>query len=456
MLRRTVYDREILLLAVPAFGALIAEPLYVVTDTAIVGRLGTPELAGLAIASAILLSAHAALIFLAYGTTGLVGRLVGAGAPQRAAEQGIAGMWLSVGFGIAVSLGMWAGSGWLVGLFDPTPEVADLALTYLRISLIGFTALLAAMAATGYLRGAQDTITPLIVAVASAIANLLIELVLVFELDMGIAGSAWSTVIAQWAAAIAFAFAVRRRTRAVGASLRLVAAAARRYARVGLPMFPPPSALPGSFVLGGVGLQMFARTSALRGSFVLAAVFASRIGTTEVASHQIGAEIWALLALALDAVAIAGQAMVAKELGAGRPGVARAASVRMIGMSLQLSFVFGLVLVVLRGPLASIFSTDPDVVSLGGFILLFVAAMQPVNAAAFAFDGIFIGASDLGFLAWAMVGAAAGFAIVGWTVRLLDLGIGWLWAALIVFMCFRVAPQWIRFRGDAWLRTGEG
>ena len=125
-------------------------------------------------------------------------------------------------------------------------------------------------------------------------------------------------------------------------------------------------------------------------------------------------------------------------------------------MSLQLSFVFGLVLVVLRGPLASIFSTDPDVVSLGGFILLFVAAMQPVNAAAFAFDGIFIGAGDLGFLARAMIGAAAGFAIVGGTVRLLDFGIGWLWAALIAFMCFRVAPQWIRFRGDAWLRTGEG
>ena len=435
MFRRTVYDREILLLAVPAFGALIAEPLYVVTDTAIVGRLGTPELAGLAIAAAILLSAHAALIFLAYGTTGLVGRLVGAGSPQRAAEQGIAGMWLSVGLGVAVSLGMWAGSGWLVGLFGPTPEVAELALTYLRISLIGFTALLAAMAATGYLRGTQDTVTPLYVAVGSAAANLVIELVLVFELDMGIAGSAWSTVIAQWGAAAVFAVAVRRSARAAGASLRLVAAAARRYARV--------------------GLQMFVRTASLRGSFVLAAVLASRIGTVEIAAHQIGAEIWALLALALDAVAIAGQAMVAKELGASRPDVARAASVRMIGMSLQLSVVFGVALVLLRTPLAGIFSTDPDVVSLGGFILLFVAAMQPVNAAAFAFDGIFIGAGDLGFLARAMFGAAVCFAVVGGAVRWAGLGIGWLWAALIVFMCLRVAPQWIRFRGKAWLRTGE-
>ena len=435
MFRRTIYDREILLLAVPAFGALIAEPLYVLTDTAIVGRLGTPELAGLAIASAILLSAHAALIFLAYGTTGLVGRLIGAGSPQRAAEQGIAGMWLSVGLGIAVSLGMWAASDWLVGLFDPSPDVADLALTYLRISLIGFTALLAAMAATGYLRGAQDTMTPLVIAVGSAVANLLIELVLVFELDMGIAGSAWSTVIAQWGAAIVFAVAVRRRVRAAGASLRLVAAAARRYARV--------------------GLQMFIRTSSLRGSFVLAAVFASRIGTTEVASHEIGVQVWSFFSLALDAVAIAGQAMVAKELGAGRPDVARAASVRMIGMSIQLSAVFGLALVILREPLASVFSNDPAVVSLSGFILLFVALAQPVNAAAFAFDGIFIGAGDLGFLAWAMAGAAAGFAIVGGTVRILDLGIGWLWAALTLFMFFRAAPQWIRFRGDAWLRTGD-
>ena len=435
MFRRTVYDREILLLAVPAFGALIAEPLYVLTDRAIVGRLGTPELAGLAIASAILLSAHAILIFLAYGTTGLVGRLVGAGSLRRAAEQGIAGMWLSIGLGVVFSLGMWAGSGYLVGVFDPTPEVADHALTYLRISLIGFTALLAGMAATGYLRGTQDTVTPLVIAVASAAGNLLIELVLVFELDMGIAGAAWSTVIAQWGAAVAFAVAVHRHVRAVGARLRLVAAAAWRYARV--------------------GAQMFVRTASLRGAFVLAAVFAARIGTTEVASHEIGVQIWSFFSLALDAVAIAGQAMVAKELGASRPDVARAASVRMIGMSIQLSAVFGLALVLLRGPLASIFSNDPEVVALSGFILLFVAVAQPVNAAAFAFDGIFIGAGDLGFLARAMAGAAVGFAIVGGAVRILDLGIGWLWTALTLFMFFRAAPQWIRFRGDAWLRTGE-
>ncbi|WP_419945547.1 MATE family efflux transporter [Candidatus Poriferisodalis sp.] len=435
MFRRTIYDREILLLAVPAFGALIAEPLYVLTDRAIVGRLGTPELAGLAIASAILLSAHAILIFLAYGTTGLVGRLVGAGSTRRAAEQGIAGVWLSVGLGIVVSLAMWVGSDWLVSLFDPEPEVAELALTYLRISLGGFTALLMGMAATGYLRGAQDTVTPLVIVVVSAAANVGIELLLVFELDMGIAGAAWSTVIAQWGAAIAFAVAVARRARAAGATLRLVTAAARRYARV--------------------GAQMFVRTASLRVSFVLTTVFASHIGTTEVASHEIGLQVWSFFSLALDAVAIAGQAMVAKELGASRPEVARAASVRMIGMSIQLSVVFGAAVVVLRAPIAAIFSADPDVVSLAGFLLLFVAFSQPVNAAAFAFDGIFIGAGDLGFLAWAMAGAAVGFSVVGGAVRLADLGIGWVWSALVLFMCFRVAPQWVRFRGDAWLRTGE-
>ncbi|WP_419840846.1 MATE family efflux transporter [Candidatus Poriferisodalis sp.] len=436
MFRRTAYDREILTLAVPAFGALIAEPLYVVTDTAIVGRLGTPQLAGLAIASAILLSAHAALIFLAYGTTGLVGRLIGAGSPRQAVEQGVAGVWMAVGLGVVISLGMWMGSARLVSLFDPTAQVAEFALTYLRISLIGFTALLAAMAATGYLRGAQDTVTPLVVAVGSAVANLLIELVLVFELDMGIAGSAWSTVIAQWGAAIVFVVVVRRHGRAAGATLRLVAAAARRYARV--------------------GLQMFVRTASLRGSLVLAAMLAARIGTTELAAHQITAEIWSLASLALDAVAIAGQAIVAKELGANRPDVARAASVRMIGMTIQLSLVFAVALLLARTHIAGIFSTDPAVVSLGGFLLLFVAVSQPINAVAFAFDGIFIGAGDLAFLAWAMVGAAAGFAVLGTAVRLADLGIGWLWLALIAFMCFRVAPQWLRFGGQAWLRTGIG
>ena len=197
MFRRGPYDRPILMLAAPTFGALVAEPVYVLTDTAIVGHLGTDQLAGLAVAAAVLLSAHALLLFLAYGTTSLVGRLMGSGDHRAAARQGVQALWLALVLGAlaSVALGVWSGP--LVDIFQPTAAVRDHALTYLRISLVGFTGLLVTLAGTGYLRGLHNTTTPLKVALISAVANLVLELVLVFGLDTGIAGSAWSTAISQ-------------------------------------------------------------------------------------------------------------------------------------------------------------------------------------------------------------------------------------------------------------------
>ncbi|HCB37630.1 MAG TPA: MATE family efflux transporter [Acidimicrobiaceae bacterium] len=434
MFRPSPYDRAILTLAVPALGALVSEPLYVLTDTAIVGRLGTDQLAGLALAAAVLVSLHAVFIFLAYGTTGIVGRLLGSGGETQAAAQGVQALWLALVLGSAVAVVVAVFAPTLLGLFGAEPAVESFGVTYLRISLVGLPAQFVVLAGNGFLRGMQNTVTPLALAVGAAVVNLVVELWMVFGLDMGIAGSAWSTVVAQLGAAAVYCVVVGRAARARGASLLPRVAGLARYARV--------------------GLLLLVRTSALRGAFLLAVFVAAGMGTVEVAAHQIALEVWGFMALSLDAVAIAGQALVARALGAGDTATARAAGRRMVGLSIQVGVVLGAAVAASAVGLATLFSNDVAVTSLTTFLLFAAAAMQPLNAVAFALDGVLIGAGDLAFLAKAMVGAFVVFAVCAVAVAVAGLGLGWLWVAIAVFMAARAAPLARRFSVGDWLRTG--
>jgi putative MATE family efflux protein len=216
---RSPFDRDIARLAIPAVGALAAEPLYILTDTAIVGRIGTPELGGLAVAATLVLTGYSVFVFLAYGTTGTVARLLGAGQAARAAAQGVQALWLAAAS--ASSSRSWDWPSPAAGRrHGAAPEVRPHALTYLRISMVGVPSLMLVLAGTGYLRGLQDTRTPLVVAVTSALANRVLELVLVFGLDTGLAGSAWSTVVAQTGAAVVYVSIVGRHVRAAGVAVR--------------------------------------------------------------------------------------------------------------------------------------------------------------------------------------------------------------------------------------------
>jgi putative MATE family efflux protein len=291
-------DREIARLAVPALGALVAEPLYVLADTAVVGRIGTVELAGLSVASSALLTGYAIFIFLAYATTSRVARLLGAGRPDAAAREAVQSLWLAALLGVAAAVALVPLSGPLLGVLGAEGPVRDAAATYLRISLLGVPAQLLVFAGTGYLRGVQDTRTPLAVAVAGAVANLLLELWWVQGLGYGIGASALSTVVAQVGSAAVFTTLVLRTT-----------------GRLGTSAAPDPAAIR---VLAREGGDLVVRTVALRGALLLATAVATRIGTVEVAAHEIAFALWMLLALALDALAIAGQAVVGLHLGAGR------------------------------------------------------------------------------------------------------------------------------------------
>lgn len=414
--------------------ALLAEPAYLLADTAVVGHLGTAPLGGLAVASAILLTATSLCVFLAYGTTASVGRLLGAGHDRAAAEEGAQGIWLGALVGVVLAVGLGVTARPLVAAIGARGDVADQAVIYLRVSLVGLPFLLATLAGTGYLRGLQDTRTPLLVAVTTATINLALELVLVVGFDRGIGASALSTVVAQLVGAVWFGAVVARRARALGASL--------------MPRWRDQARLV------RVGADLALRTAALRGSLLVLAAVATRIGTEEVAAHQIAFEVWSFLAMGLDALAIAGQALIGRTLGAGDGAGAQAVSRRLLVLGLWGGVGTGLVVLAGSRWVPAAFTSDAEVRELVTFLLLWVAVLQPVAAVAFVLDGVLIGAGDQRFLAWAMAGAAVVFAVVVAPVLPLGLGVGWLWAAFAALMVTRGAALLLRWRGDAWLVMG--
>ncbi len=434
-------DREILRLALPSLGALIAEPLYVLADTAVVGRLGTEQLGGLAIASSLLLIGHAVFIFLAYGTTSAVARLLGAGEGRRAAHQAVQSVWLALSIGAVFSLVILALSGPLVGLMGAGGAIRTNALIYLRFSLLGVPAMLVSLAGVGYLRGLQDTRRPLQVAVGTALFNLVAEIILIHGFGFGIGASALTTVAAQVISAVIYIGWIRK---AVGEH------------RVGLR--PERSAM---FRLAGDGVDLFIRTAALRGGLTVTLAVASRIGPDDLAAHEIAFEIWMVMVLALDAVAIAAQALVGRALGAGDADGARAIGRRAITWGAVAGVALGGTALVFSPLLPSIFSNDPAVTGLASFLLIHVALSQPIGGVVFALDGVLIGAGDLRYLAFAMVAATVGLTGFGLLVLVTDAGIGWLWAGLEIWLVLRMVTLLIRFRGTGWQvlgssRQGEG
>ena len=439
--RRSV-DREILRLALPAFLALVAEPLFLLSDAAIVGHLGTAELAGLGIAGAVVQTAVGLCVFLAYGTTASVARRVGAGDLRGALEQGVDGVWLAVLIGAVVTALGVAASGWLVGLFGAGAEVADLATTYLRLAFLGVVPLLVMLAGTGILRGLQDTRTPLVVAVAGNLANIGLNLGLVYGAGLGLAGSALGSDLAQAGSAVALAAVVVRAARRAGASLRPDLSGVRRAARS--------------------GLALVVRTLTLRASLLVMTYAAATLGATSVATHQLAITLWGFLAFALDAVAIAAQALVGRTLGAGSTAATLEVTGRMVRWGLVSGVATGLALAAGAPLLGRLFTEDQQVRDMLWPVLLVAAVFQPVAGVVFVLDGVLIGAGDGRYLAWGGVVVLAVFAplagvAVGVAPHDADPGttLVLLWLAFgLGFLGSRAVVLLHRARGRAWMVTG--
>ncbi|MGW0987842.1 MATE family efflux transporter [Streptomyces sp. NPDC002486] len=431
---RRQHDREIIALAVPAFGALVAEPLFLMADTAIVGHLGTAQLAGLGVASALLMTAVSVFVFLAYATTAAVARRVGAGDLQAAIRQGMDGIWLALLLGAAVVAVALPTAPHLVDLFGASDAVTPYAITYLRISVLGIPAMLVVLAATGVLRGLQDTRTPLYVAIAGFVANGALNAGLVYGADLGIAGSAWGTVIAQCGMAAVYLVVVLRGARKHGASLRPDAAGIRASAQAGVPLL--------------------VRTLSLRAILMIATAVAARLGDADIAAHQIILSLWSLLAFALDAIAIAGQAIIGRYLGAGDAQGARDACRRMVEWGIAVGVVLGALVILTRPAFLPLFTSDPAVKDVALPALIIVALSQPISGIVFVLDGVLMGAGDGPYLAWAMLLTLAVFTPAALLVPVLGGGLTALWVTMTLMMTVRMLTLWLRTRSGRWIVTG--
>ncbi len=424
-------DRRIVALAVPALGTLAVEPLYLLVDTAIVGRLGTVPLAGLAVASTVLTTLITVCNFLAYGTTARVAFLWGRGDHRGGATVAAQGLWLAAAIGVLLVVAVGLGGRWLARLVGGEGAVLEVATTYLRISALGIPLVLVALVGNGYLRGVSDTRTPLLVVVVANVVNLVLEVVLVYGFGLGVAGSAWGTVVAQLLAATWFLVLV-----------------GRRVASEGVAVSPVRSEIVRLLV---AGRHLLMRTAALLGTLALATSTAARVGAATLAGHQIALQVHTFLALVLDSLAIPGQILVATALGAGEVDEARGVSRRLVRLGVVIGASVGLGVVVTSWALPHAFSGDPAVVDRATPALVLVGLAQVPAAIAFVLDGVLIGSSDFRFLKWNMLAGLVVFlpfalAVLRWH----RLGIAGIWTGIVVWMLFRAAVNGARFRGHVW------
>ncbi|WP_025134631.1 MATE family efflux transporter [Leucobacter sp. PH1c] len=436
---RRQIDRRIAGLAVPALGALVAEPLFLLVDSALVGHLGMSALAGLAVASAILQTAVGLMVFLAYSTTPLVARRRGAGDLRGAVQAGIDGLWLALGIGAVVGALMWLVSGSLVGAFGVDAAAAEQARIFLSVSCFGIPAMLVVFAASGLLRGLQDTRTPLVVATIGFAVNALLNWWFIYGLGFGIAGSAWGTVLAQWGMVLVYLAVIVRHARRAGAGF-----------------LPRRDGLSNA---GRTGGWLFIRTIGLRAALLATVFAATSHGTAATAGYQIVFTIFSTAAFALDALAIAAQALVGDALGARNAARARLITRRTVFWGVACGAAIGLILALASPVLGRVFTSDAAVLEILPPALLVLGISLPLGGLVFVLDGILMGAGDARYLAWTSMVNLAAYLPVLWaltvavpsgTPALIALTAGFT----IVFMLARAITLGLRARSDRWVRLG--
>ena len=410
--------------------ALAADPLLSLVDTALVGRLGSTELAALGVDTAVFTTVFFGFNFLTYGTTAAVARRIGAGDREGAGRYAVQALWLAVGLGVAATLVLLTAGPAIVAVMGARGAVADAALIYLRVRALAAVPLLVLQVGHGAFRGLHDTRTPLAISVAVNIINGVVSWALIYPVGLGIAGAAAGTVIAEACAAIAFLVLGRRRF--AGVSLRIERTAMGEIIRV--------------------SRDLFLRTASLLTGLLITTAIATRMGTVTVAAHQIARELWTLLALVLDGFAIAAQAMIATALGAGRPSEAIAVSRRLVGWGVVSGSGIGVAYLALARVLPGVFTSDAQVLDAVSSVWIIVALLQPIGGIVFVLDGVLMGAEDYRFLFASTAGAAL---LVLVPLGLVAIAMGWgiqgVWVGMSGLMAARLVLMVLRWRTGRWV-----
>ncbi|MFF2082223.1 MATE family efflux transporter [Nocardia sp. NPDC058176] len=427
--------RRILGIALPTLGVLVAEPLYLLFDMAVVGRLGALALAGLAVGGVIVGTVSTQLTFLSYGTTARAARRHGAGDRAGAVEEGIQASWVGVAIGLLIVAVVQLFAGPLCSAIAGGGEIADEALGWVRIALFGVPLILLSMAGNGWMRGVQDVRRPLLFVIAGLALSAVLCPVLVYGLlgapRLELAGSAVANVVGQSVTGVLFVYALLRER----VSLR-----------------PRPTVMRAQLVLGR---DLIVRSLSFQVCFVSAAAVAARFGAASVAAHQIVLQLWNFLALTLDSLAIAAQTLVGAALGAGNARGAKGIARRVTGWSEIFALVLAGLFAAGVGVIPLLFTDDPQVLDRAHVIWWFFVAMIPVAGAVFALDGVLLGAGDAAFLRTAtLVAALLGFLPLIWLSLVFDWGVAGIWSGLVAFMLLRLVAVVARARSGRWARVG--
>ncbi|WP_246843487.1 MATE family efflux transporter [Allokutzneria sp. NRRL B-24872] len=423
--------RRVLGLALPALGVLAAEPLYLLVDTAVVGHLGAVPLAALAIGGIVLAQVSTQLTFLSYGTTARAARLHGAGRRSEAVAEGVQATWLAVVVGLVLVLaGQLLASPIAHALAGPG-AVADAAVGWLRIALLGAPLVLITMAGNGWMRGVQDTGRPLRYVLAGNGISAVLCPALVYWADWGLAGSAVANVVAQ----------------AISAALFIRALVVER-----VPLRPIPHLMRAQL---GLGRDLILRSLAFQACFVSAAAVAARTSAEAAAAHQVVLQLWTFLALVLDSLAIAAQSLVGAALGSSDSVRAKALARQITVYGLWFGVVLGVLFAALATVLPPVFSPDAAVLAQVPHAWWFFVALQPIAGVVFALDGVLLGAGDAAYLRTAtLVSAVIGFLPLVWLSLAMGWGLAGVWTALSTFMLLRLAAVLLRARSGAWAVPG--
>lgn len=428
-------SRRIAALAFPALGVLAAEPLYLLFDLAVVGRLGALSLAGLAIGALVMGVLSSQLTFLSYGTTARAARFYGAGDRTAAVGEGVQATWLALGIGLTIVAAVQLTAVPLVSALAAGGDIAAAALPWVRIASLAVPAILVAAAGNGWMRGVQDTMRPLrYVVVGFAVAAVLCPTLVYGWFGapaMGLAGSAVANVVGQWLAAVLFFRALFVEQ---------------------VPIRLQPAVLRAQLVMGR---DLVVRTMAFQACFISAGAVAARFGAAAVAAHQVVLQLWNFLALVLDSLAIAAQSLVGAALGAGELAHAKSVAWRVTLFSTVAGAVLAATFALGSSVLPSVFTDDRSVLDQIGVPWWFLVAQLPVAGVVFALDGVLLGAGDARFMRTAtLVSALVGFLPLIW----LSLAFGWgllgIWSGLSTFMVLRLVFVGWRALSGRWLVPG--
>lgn len=427
-------SRRILVLAASAFVVLAAEPSYLLVDTAVVGHLGATQLAGLGIGAALMAVLTIVGTFVGYGTTARAARLFGAGRTDAAVNEGVQASWLALGIGGVVVL---AGeiladplTTLLAGGSGPIQQAAE---SWFRIAVIGIPGVLLVLAGNGWMRGVQRTREPVVIVIIANVLSAVASPVLVYPLGLGLDGSAIANVGAQ----------------AVGGALFL-----RSLHRTAGGLRPDWAIMRAQAV---VGRDLIARAAAFQVAFLSAAAVAARMGTAQIAAHQIGLQLWTFTALLLDSFAIAAQSLVGAALGGEDPAGARRIAWQVSRWGLYAGVFFGVVFAAGWTLVPRAFTSSAAVLDQTHVYWPWFVAMLPLAGVVFALDGVLIGAGDVAFLRTITILAAVfAFAPMNLAALHWHWGIGGVWAGLTAFIVVRFIGTVLRARGTRWVVTGAG